>query len=62
MAGVDGGEVVELLRRELLSSAEKGRREYSVNSLKTYVSHAKRNVLEADYRNVRCDFGPFMAL
>ena len=37
MAGVDGAEVVEFLRRELLSSAEKGRRDYSVNSLKTYV-------------------------
>ena len=61
MAGVDGGEVVELLRRELLSSAEKGRRDYSVNSLKTYVSHAKRNVLEADYRNPTCDFAPLMA-
>ena len=61
MAGVDGAEVVEFLRRELLSSAEKGRRGYSVNSLKTYVSHAKRNVLEADYRNTTCDFGPLMA-
>ena len=61
MAGVDGAEVVEFLRRELLSSAEKGRRDYSVNSLKTYVSHAKRNVLEADYRNTTCDFGPLMA-
>jgi hypothetical protein len=61
MSGTDGAEVVEFLRRELLSSAEKGRRDYSVNSLKTYVSHAKRNVLEADYRNMRCDFGPLMA-
>jgi hypothetical protein len=61
MAGEEGGEVVEFLRRELLSSAEKGRRDYSVNSLKTYASHAKRNVLEADYRNTTCDFGPLMA-
>ena len=60
MAGADGGEVVEFLRRELLSSAEKGGREYSVNTLKTYVSHAKRKVLEADYRNASCDFGPLM--
>ena len=60
MAGVEGSEVVEYLRTELLASAQKGGREYSVNTLKTYVSHTRRKVLEADYRNVGCDFGPLM--
>ena len=60
MGGEEGEEVVEFLRGELLSSAERGGREYSVNSLKTYVSHAKRRVLEAEYRNAGCDFGRLM--
>ena len=53
MAGVEGSEVVDYLRTELLASAQKGGREYSVNTLKTYVSHTRRKVLEADYRNVQ---------
>ena len=55
MDGAEGADVVEFLRQELLASAQRGGREYSVNTLKTYVSKAKALVLENNYRN-SCDF------
>jgi hypothetical protein len=61
VAGEEGAEVVEYLRRELRMSAERGGRTYSVNSLKTYVSHTKSRVVDADCRNPHCDFGPLLA-
>ena len=45
MNGDEGSGVVEFLRRELLESAQRGGREYSVNTLKTYVSKVKAIVL-----------------
>lgn len=56
MNGDEGSGVVEFLRRELLESAQRGGREYSVNTLKTYVSKVKAIVLEHSYRNESCDF------
>lgn len=56
LAGREGSEVVEHLRRQLQASAERGGRPYSVATLKTYVSQTRSKVLVADYRNPRCDF------
>lgn len=61
LASIDGAEVVQFLRDELQASAQAAGRPYSVNTLKTYVSHVRRKVLEAEYRNPHCDFSPLMA-
>ena len=58
LQGEDGKDVVEFLRRELKASAERGGRAYSVNTLKTYVSHAKAKVIEQGFRNPHCEFEP----
>ena len=61
LSGHEGGEVVEFLRSQLKASADRGGRRYSWNTLKTYVSNTKSKVLEAGYRNIKCDMSPLKA-
>lgn len=61
LASQEGAEVVQFLRGELQISAQAAGRPFSVNTLKTYVSHVKRRVLEAGFRNPDCDYATLIA-
>ena len=61
MAGHEGSAVVEYLRQELHASAQRGGRDFSVNTLKNYVSRTKAYLLDREFRNPHCDFSLLQA-